>query len=154
MTLFQKILVPVDFSVHSEEAVRIASDIAIQYAGSLTLVYVCEPLTYPLPDGYVLFTQMQLDGMFAQFEKQLQTVKSSVEAAGVGHVEARLLQGFAGTEIPAFADKEGFRLIVMGTHGRGGISHLVLGSVAESVVRSAPCPVLTVRVAAPAPQAT
>jgi nucleotide-binding universal stress UspA family protein len=146
--LFEKVLVPVDFSVHSEEAVRIAIDVATKYAASLTLVYVCEPVTCPLPDGYLPFTELQLDGMFAQFEEQLQSLKRSTEAAGVQHVEARLLHGFAGTEITGLAEEGRFQLIVMGTHGRGGLSHFILGSVAERVVRVAPCPVLTVRVAA------
>jgi nucleotide-binding universal stress UspA family protein len=55
------------------------------------------------------------------------------------------LQGWAAGEITQFAKEGGFDLIVMGTHGRSGLKHLLLGSVAERVVRTAPCPVLTVR---------
>jgi nucleotide-binding universal stress UspA family protein len=64
-------------------------------------------------------------------------------------VETRLLQGYAPTEICNFADENAFDLIVMGTHGRRGVKHLLLGSVAERVVRTASCPVLTVRAPKP-----
>jgi nucleotide-binding universal stress UspA family protein len=60
-------------------------------------------------------------------------------------VTTRQLQGFAASEICDFAARDSFDLIVMGTHGRGGFKHLLLGSIAEKVVRTAPCPVLSVR---------
>jgi universal stress protein A len=64
---------------------------------------------------------------------------------GAARVETRLLQGFAAGEIVAYAKDTHSDLIVMGTHGRSGPKHLLLGSVAERVVRTAACPVLTVR---------
>jgi nucleotide-binding universal stress UspA family protein len=145
MKPFKKILVPTDFSVHAEEATRIAVDLSRRYEASIMLVYVYEPVSYALPEGYILYTPPQLDRMFAEFDTRLAGAKSAVESAGVGRVETRLLQGFAAGEICELASNGAFDLIVMGTHGRAGFKRLLLGSVAERVVRMAPCPVLTVR---------
>jgi nucleotide-binding universal stress UspA family protein len=72
--------------------------------------------------------------------------KAKVQAESVGALEVgtKLLQGVAWDEIVRFAKTEGFDLIVMGTHGRTGIKHALLGSITEKVVRTASCPVLTV----------
>jgi universal stress protein A len=145
MTAFRKILVPVDFSPHSEEALRVAGEIARRYGGTLDIVHVYDPVVYPLPDGYVMLTQRQLDELFAVFDKQLSLMETRAEAAGVGHVETHVRQGIAAADICDFAAQGAFDLIVMGTHGRRGLSHLLLGSVAERVLRLATCPVLTLK---------
>jgi universal stress protein A len=142
---FQKILVPVDFSEHSALAVQTAADLSQRYRAALKLVYVVEPIAYALPDGYLLFNELQLNSIFGEFEKRLAADERSAEQAGALLVETQLLKGAAASEICVLAAREGFDLIVMGTHGRKGLGHVVLGSVAERVVRSAPCPVLTVR---------
>jgi len=145
MKAFRKILVPVDFSPHSERAVRVAAELAQRCEGTLDLVHVFDPIAYPLPDGYVLFTRPQLDQLFAAFDQQLGSLKKTAEAAGVGRVETHVRQGAAAVDICEFAEQGEFDLIVMGTHGRKGLSHLLLGSVAERVLRMAPCPVLTLK---------
>ena len=145
MQHFKRILVPVDFSTHSEAAVRLAADLARRYEGALDLVHVFEPIAYPLPDGYVLFTPLQLNELVAQLEKQLASMKTMALAAGAPQVETHVRQGACATDICDFAKDSAFDLIVMGTHGRSGLSHLLLGSVAERVLRMAPCPVLTVK---------
>jgi universal stress protein A len=145
MTPFQKVLVPVDFSPHSAFAVEVAADLARRYDASVTLAYVHEPLAYALPEGYQLFTEPQLDRLFVEFEKQLTAQKEAAEAAGAPRVDTTLLHGFASTELTELAKQGPYDLIVMGTHGRTGLAHVVMGSVAERVVRTAPCPVLTVR---------
>jgi len=122
-------------------ATRLASD----YAASLTLVYVYEPMAVAVPEGYLLFTEDQLDRMFEEFHRGLAEQKRAAEAAGALQVETQLLHGFAAGEILSFAEQGGFDLIVMGSHGRRGLIHAFLGSVAERVLRRAPCPVLTVR---------
>ena len=142
---FKRILVPVDFSMHSETAVRLAADLARRYEGALDLVHVFEPIVYPLPDGYVLFTPLQLNELVAQLEQQLTRTKAMARAAGAPQVETHVRQGACATDICDFAREGAFDLIVMGTHGRTGLSHLLLGSVAERVLRTAPCPVLTVK---------
>lgn len=145
MKPFQRILVPVDFSEHSAVAVQMAADLSRRYEASVTLVHVYEPLAYALPDGYLLFTEPQLNGLMEEFGKLLDAEKQRARAAGAVRVDAQLLQGFAAGEIRQLAEQGAFDLIVMGTHGRKGLSHALLGSVAERVVRTAPCPVLTVR---------
>lgn len=147
MKPFQKILVPTDFSPHADEAMRVAGDLCRRYDASLTLAYVYVPVAYSLPDGYTVYTptQAQLGSMFEDLRRGLQTLKVEAESAGAKRVETRLVEGPVASEICDLAAREGFDLIVMGTHGRTGFSHVLLGSVAEKVVRTAACPVLTVR---------
>ncbi|HEX2732622.1 MAG TPA: universal stress protein [Polyangiaceae bacterium] len=144
MKSFKKILVPVDFSKHSDEAVQTASDIAKRYGATLTLLHVYEPVAYALPEGYVLYTADQLTQLLAEFEKSLAKAKSDALATGVSAVDARQVDGIAHHEITELARKENYDLIVMGTHGRRGLNRLMMGSVAEKVLRNAPCPVLSV----------
>jgi len=145
MKPFKNILVPVDFSSHSDEAVRIAADLSRRYEGSLTLVHVFQPLHDPMPEGYVLYTPKQVTELTQHLERLLAASKKTAEAAGALGVQTRLLQGLVTVELLEFARTQRADLIVMGTHGRTGVAHALLGSVAERVLRKAPCPVLTVR---------
>lgn len=145
MKAFEKILVPVDFSAHSAEAIRTAADVAARYGGAITLVHVYDPLVYAVPEGYLLLSTEQLGRLMAALKSQLSEAARVAEDAGAVHVKTQLLQGFAAGEITTFATHMGADLIVMGTHGRSGSQHVVLGSVAERVLRTAPCPVLTVK---------
>jgi nucleotide-binding universal stress UspA family protein len=145
MRPFKKILVPVDFSPHSDEAIRTVADLARRYEASVTLAHVYEVVAYALPEGYVLQTATQLADMLTEFSKLLAAAKAKAEAAGAPRVETIQLQGSPAWQIVDFATSKGFDLIVMGTHGRTGLKHALIGSVAERVVRLAPCPVLTVR---------
>jgi nucleotide-binding universal stress UspA family protein len=148
MKPFRKILVPVDFSACSAEAVRSAADVATHYGAELCLINVYEPINYALPGNYPFYVPGQLEGILAECGKQLATAKKDAEAAGVARAQTQQLQGIPATEIVEFAKKHDFDLIVMGTHGRTGLQHVLIGSVAEKVVRKAPCAVLTVRAAA------
>lgn len=148
MTIFKNILVPVDFSVHSDEAVRVASEIAQQLQGSLTLVHVHDPLPYALPPEYMLYTPEQEARMLAEFEKSLAESKQLAVGAGAPRVEARLIHGFPATAIVDLARAGQFDSIVMGSHGRTGLKLALMGSVAERVQRTVPLPVLTVKAAA------
>jgi nucleotide-binding universal stress UspA family protein len=145
MTSFRKILVPVDFSEHSDLALQTAAALSCSYEAPLTIVYVNEPLVLAVPESYTIFSEAQLSRMFDWFQQQLETEKRAAEAAGALSVQALMLHGFADGEIQRFAAKGDFDLIVMGTHGRRGLSHALLGSVAERVIRTSPCPVLSVR---------
>lgn len=142
---FKKILVPVDFSAPSNLALDTAVALAKECDASLTLVHVYEPLAIAVPEGYQLFSEEQLNQMFAEFQRELAEQRRRAELAGAPRVDTELLHGFAVSEIQNYAQQCHFDLIVMGTHGRRGLSHAFLGSVAERVVRLAPCPVLTVR---------
>jgi nucleotide-binding universal stress UspA family protein len=153
MKPFRKILVPVDFSTHSARAVEVAADLARRYEGSLEVVHVFDPMAYPLPDGYVMFTRPQLDEMFARFDAELARYEKAALAAGAPRVQTHVRQGPCAGEICNFAQEGAFDLIVMGTHGRRGLNRMLLGSVAERVLRTAPCPVLTIRAEARAAQA-
>ncbi len=144
MTGYHKILVPTDFSPHSSEAIRHAADLCQHYEATLELIHVYNPIYYPLPDGYVLYSASQLSALLNTFDKQLARSKEEALAAGAHEVETRLLQGVPAQEIVSVATDGAFDLIVMGTHGRTGFQHALVGSVAEKVVRTAPCAVLTV----------
>lgn len=145
MKPFERILVPVDFSEHSREAVRAAVDLGRRYDASLMLVHVFEPAVYALPDGCVLFTPEQLARLFNELERQLEMARQEAVQLGAARVDILLLEGFAAGEIVDCSRGAKIDLIVMGTHGRTGPKHLLLGSVAERVVRHAPCAVLTVK---------
>lgn len=146
MTPFQRILVPTDFSRHSAEAIDAAAELSRRYEAPVTLAYVFEPVTYALPEGHVVQSPVQLEEMRSAFEARLAQAQTEATAAGALGVDSKLLTGPVAEEIADYAERGKFDLIVMGTHGRTGLRHLVLGSVAEKVVRIAPCAVLTVRV--------
>jgi nucleotide-binding universal stress UspA family protein len=145
MALFGKILVPTDFSASAEEAARTAVALSRCYDASLTFIHVYEPPTYALPESGLSFTTTQLDEAFAAFRFLLTNACVRARERGARKAETQLSYGFAAREITSKAREGAFDLIVMGTHGRTGLSHLLLGSVAERVVQAAHCPVLTVR---------
>jgi universal stress protein A len=91
--------------------------------------------------------QTEIDRLYRAFSAQLADARLAALEAGAPRVEIKLLEGVIAGEIVQFATRGEFDLIVMGTHGRTGLSHLFIGSVAERVVRLAPCPVLTVKMA-------
>lgn len=144
MKLFSKILVPTDFSSHSTAAVRYAAALAQTFDASVCLVHVYDLLPYALPEGMPAVDAVQVTQLHDAFQKQLDGARRSASDAGAKNTETLLLQGSASAEIVRVAEEQGFDLIVMGTHGRTGLAHMLLGSVAEKVIRRAPCPVLTV----------
>ncbi len=141
MKMFEKILVPLDFSPSSEAALRVARDLARANQGALLLVHVHELLVSP--DGELVVPSVP--DAEPEFDLRLEAAKLNLVREGGVAVDARCLVGRAAVEIIALAKEESFDLIVMGTHGRTGLKHLLLGSVAEAVVRKASCPVLTLR---------
>jgi nucleotide-binding universal stress UspA family protein len=142
---FHRIVVPTDFSADAEEAIRVASELSRIYAAPLTLIHVYDPVAYPLPDGYVLYTPGQLSRMWEDFDRRLAQAKADAQANGAVRAETRLLQGLTAAEIVRFAKEGGHDLIVMGTHGRTGVARVLLGSVAARVVQTAECAVLAVK---------
>jgi nucleotide-binding universal stress UspA family protein len=144
MATFRKILVPVDFSPHSDEALRVARELAKVFDASLTLINVFSPPIYPMPEGAFMVMPNAYADAVAASTKQLDEIAAGVRAAGTA-VETKVREGIPFREIVAYARTAGSDLIVMGTHGRSGLKHALLGSVAEKVVRKAPCAVLTVR---------
>lgn len=143
--IFENILVPVDFSPTSSAAVQMAAKLSVHSQAKLTLVHVFQPLSYVLPGGYLMPAPEELKALNTGFESQLASMKKDAESAGATAVETKLIGGMPAMEIVELAQTGRFDLIVIGTHGRTGLPHLLLGSVAERVLRHATCPVLTVR---------
>lgn len=146
MPQIKRILVPTDFSSTSDLAVKYAVEIAARHGASLLLLHVLEDPSHTAvyPDAYFAELPTLRKDMRDEAERRLRELAAwcrtlDVDAA-IDVVDGRPPQAIARE-----AAHRGTDLIVMGTHGRSGIAHLVLGSVAERVVRSAPCPVLTVR---------
>jgi nucleotide-binding universal stress UspA family protein len=142
---FQKILAPYDFSAQSQHSLEVAADLARRYEAPITVVHVCDANWFSVPESYLLYKPTQLPQLLAGIEKKLEPVKHELLAASVMQVKTQVLQGTPYAEIVRLAKSDSYDLIVMGTHGRSGIAHALLGSVAERVVRKAHCPVLTIR---------
>jgi nucleotide-binding universal stress UspA family protein len=140
-----RILVPVDFSPHSDRALRYAATLAGQVGASVELLHVVEDLTYgAFSEVYVPnIPDITQEAINVALER-VTALKAAIFPHG-SDVESVVFAGRPALTIVDHAAKGRFDLIVMGTHGRTGLSHLLMGSVAEHVVRTAPCPVLTVR---------
>lgn len=143
MPAIHRIVCPVDFSESSERAAQYAVGLARQLGAGLHFVHAWQMPVYAFPDGAVILGP----DVVAQITEELQRSLDALierhrqpELALTGH----LVQGLADREIVRVAGELGAELIVMGTHGRTGLPHLFLGSVAERVVRTSPVPVLTV----------
>jgi nucleotide-binding universal stress UspA family protein len=145
-----QILVPFDFSPTAREALAPAADLARRYGAALVLLHVYEPPLYPVPpDAMRLPSPEVMAAEVTALETDLEGVQRQLQSEGVGNVTVNIAQGDPVKEILREIKDVGIDLVVIGTHGRTGLKHLLLGSVAEKVVRSAPCPVLTVRGPAP-----
>src|SRR5581483_4379209 len=146
MEKVDKILVPIDFSPCSEAALSYAVFLSGQLKATLLLVHVIPPLGYPIDFATVqpLAYQEFKKGTAVALEKSAERWRRE----GIP-IETHLLKGEPEIEIGAAAAHLECDLIVMGTHGRKGMAHLLMGSVAEKVVRSAPVPVVTIRTEIP-----
>jgi nucleotide-binding universal stress UspA family protein len=142
---FTRILVPTDFSPNAKEAACMAVDVAKRYDASLCFIHVFQSVAYLLPEGFVMQNTVQLPDILGDLEKRVRSEKADAERGGVQRVEAELVEGVPATEIVRYAKDKRCDLIVMGTHGRTGITHALMGSIAEKVVRTSECPVLTLR---------
>ena len=146
MIKLKRILVPTDFSDFSRPAFEYASALAARFESELHLVHVIDDPIVHVHDPTMIAmgaiyekqeerheaAQVALKNMVSDWQNTVQPVCETV-------------QGAAFVEIVRYAKKNDIDLIVIGTHGRTGLKHVLIGSVAERVVRKAPCPVLTVR---------
>ena len=138
------ILVPTDLSEGAEEALDYACELAAKLDATIHLVNVIGIPAIGVPELGVAMTATMIDSMVVENQRALDDlVARKCHAARMG--QALLKTGDARDVINQTALELGADLIVMGTHGRRGVTRALLGSVAETVVRSAPCPVLTVR---------
>jgi nucleotide-binding universal stress UspA family protein len=140
----EKILVATDFSPTSDRAVEQAMAMARAFGAELTLLNAWFAPMWAMPDGGAIAPEPETIAKLSHWsEEQLEKVRQRCVAAGV-RVRARTVEGPPADAIPRVADEEGYDLIVLGTHGRTGVRHLLLGSVAEHVVRVSRTPVMTV----------
>jgi nucleotide-binding universal stress UspA family protein len=138
MVPFRTILHPTDFSVHSEYAFQVACGLTRICGARLIVVHVMAPLL----DRERLDARHHPNEYYAGPWKELRKMQPSNDGPLVEH---QLAEGDACTEILRVAGETKSDLIVMGTHGRTGLSRLVIGSVAEQVVRRAACPVMAAK---------
>jgi len=151
----RKILVPLDFSPASDYALTYAKALAADFGASLHVLHVIEDrlMTGPWPVEVYLGEMPRLrEGLIKDAESRMQECLKAIETSGI-QATGEVLIGGPFQTIVELAGTAGVDLIVMGTHGRTGITHLLIGSVAERVVRHAPCPVLVVRERASAERA-
>ncbi|MFQ5597063.1 MAG: universal stress protein [Nitrospiria bacterium] len=138
----RKILVGTDFSPHSDKAIEYAVEIARQFGSKIVLVHVIESFAYSLTDSMTVVGHEK--ALSATASALLENQRKRLVETGVS-VKSVLADGSPYREMTKKAEDEGVDLIVVGTHGRSGMEHLLIGSVAEKLVRLASCPVLTVR---------
>jgi nucleotide-binding universal stress UspA family protein len=141
----QRILLPTDFSSFSVTATRYACELATRFDAELHVLHTLEVHLSSTPGfGMGLALPTYIQESRAAAEKALTSVLDPQWVVGRKVVQA-VIEGSPKVEIVRYARKHEIDLIVLATHGRTGLAHVIIGSVAESVVRTAPCPVLTVR---------
>jgi nucleotide-binding universal stress UspA family protein len=140
MPAFRKILVSTDFGASSSRAVDVAVDLARTFDAELTLVHVYEIPAFMYMGAWIDVVTPIEQAAQAELDAVLASVRKALPSA-----RAELRCGIPWTQVLEVAAESGADLIVMGTHGRTGVSHALLGSVAERIVRTAAVPVLTVR---------
>jgi nucleotide-binding universal stress UspA family protein len=144
MEAIRKILFATDFSPGAEVAAATARQLAQQMDAALEVVTVVD--TSPLLEGYgdVAYREERIAAIRGQAREKLESLASEL-FAGVPGLSTQVRDGYTSREIIRAAQETGAGMIVMGTHGRTGIAHLLIGSITEKVVRSSPIPVVTVR---------
>ena len=143
MTIIKSILVPIDFSGASANALEMAIDMAQAFDAELTLLHAWELPVYPYMEFMLSSSELSSAierGATQRLESTLQTVRARVPRS-----KSKLMMGVVWQKIIEAIDELKPDLVVMGTHGRHGVSHALLGSVAEKIVRLSPVPVLTTR---------
>jgi len=143
--MFKRILVPMDFSAPSDAALDYARAVATRFDASLHLLHVAEDPYRALYSAEVFVPEMEgvRDEILGDVISRLKDRLCESDMSEL-HATVAAVIGTPAGFIVEYAAAHEIDLIVMGTHGRGGMSRLLMGSVAEQVVRTAPCPVLTV----------
>ena len=147
---WKRICCPIDFSDASRAAMEVAADLARRNGGELTLLHAYPIPGYTFPDGSVVASPKMMQDLADQATRHVEEWRAEAERLGAPRVAALTAVGEPAAEIVALAAEQKMDLLVLGTHGRTGLEHALMGSVAERVVRRARCPVLTVHPAAQA----
>ena len=148
MREIRKILCPVDFSSGSDAMVNDTVELAAQLGAEVHLLHVYEMPLYQTPVGVDPSAGLPgglmdvVQGVKKAVSERLEKLRASVDGRGVT-LHTRMTEGRPAKSIVSIAGDESFDLVCMGTRGWTGLRHLLLGSVAEHVVRASPCPVLT-----------
>ncbi len=142
---WKKILCPIDFSDASRAALETAADLARRHGAALTLFHAYPVPGYTFPDGSFVASSKMLDELAEQAKRHLEEWKTIATSLGLTAVQTATAVGEPAYEIVSYAKEQAMDLVVVGTHGRTGLTHALMGSVAERVVRKATCPVLSVR---------
>jgi nucleotide-binding universal stress UspA family protein len=145
--MFSRILVPTDFSPPSDAALEYARILAAKFGSSLRILHVIDDPTAAseyVADGFAPSTDDIRMRLVEEARLRLARQMNLVDRSRY-HAHGDAVVGMPAASIVGYAEAIGASLIVMGTHGRTGLAHLLMGSVAEQVVRTAQCPVLTVR---------
>jgi nucleotide-binding universal stress UspA family protein len=142
--MIKNILVPIDFSDYSKNALKYAVEFAKNFSAKLFLIYVVEPIIYPadFSMGQVAIPSTDID-IQNRAEEELKKLADEIQTDI--QVETIIKTGKPFVEINETAREKDIDLIIIATHGHTGVEHLLFGSTAEKVVRKAPCPVLTLR---------
>lgn len=146
----QYFLVPIDFSQSADQALDYAIALAGKLQAHLTLLHVIHAMPLGVTDMGAALPYSYLQDLEAEITQSMQDYLKRVQDAGL-EGEIAIVHGVPFDEIVQMAKAKNVNLIIMGSHGRTGLGRLFLGSVAEKVVRLAPCPVLVTRQAAQAP---
>ena len=146
---WKRICCPIDFSDASRAAMEVAADLAKRFGAELVLLHAYPIPGYTFPDGSVVASPKMMQELADQAQRHLEEWRVEAEQlVGAPRVTAEKAVGEPAAEILELARARGADLLVLGTHGRTGLEHALMGSIAERVVRRAHCPVLTVRPAA------
>jgi universal stress protein A len=146
MVSIKRILVPTDFDICSTPTVRYAAELAEKFGSELILLNVIQDLALAMPDA-VMPTPVPAPVITQLIDAAKTGLANLVTSENLARLNPKLevRVGSPAGEIIVAANDLKADLVCIGTHGRGGIAHFLLGSVAEKVVRQAPCPVLTIR---------
>ena len=147
MIALSKILVATDFSEPSDAALAYGRELARSFGAQLTVLHVVDNIQARAVggDGFVFVDPELQPGIEASARRQVEGLVAVDDRERPHSIAAIVTSNNPAVAIVDYARGSAIDLIVIGTHGRGAVAHLLLGSVAERVVRSAPCPVLTVR---------
>jgi nucleotide-binding universal stress UspA family protein len=143
--IVKKILVPIDFSEHSKNALQYAVSFAKKFQSELILIYVVEPTIYPADFSFGQVAVPSIEKELRERGKVELNQLVETQIAGALPARAMVRTGKPFLEIIDTATEEEVDLIIIATHGHTGVEHILFGGTAEKVVRKAPCPVLIVR---------
>ena len=145
MINLKRILVPTDFSAHSQKALAYAAAFAEKFGAELYILHVFQDLAIFQPDAVSVGPPIAppIEELLAAAKNALQRVIHDNRLQGLA-VYPEVREGSPFDEIVSFAKEKEIDLVIMGTHGRGWLAHVLLGSVTQKVISKSPCPVLTV----------